>query len=79
MATRAKFKCNGITSHDWGVSLDLSPVMPAYKDGKVDPDDENSKFFKASPSGKIELSVVNPEAAAQFEVGKEYFVDFTPA
>lgn len=41
--------------------------------------EENASFFKWTPSGKIELGVLNPEAAKQFEPGKEYYVDFTPA
>lgn len=45
----------------------------------VDGSEENKKFFAATPSGSINLGTINPEAAAQFEPGKEYYVDFTPA
>lgn len=41
--------------------------------------EENKSFFQYTPSGKIELGIVNAEAAKQFEVGKEYYIDFTPA
>jgi hypothetical protein len=41
--------------------------------------DENRKFFASSPSGSIELGIINQAAADQFEVGKSYYVDFTPA
>jgi hypothetical protein len=41
--------------------------------------EENKKFFQATPSGSIDLQVVNAEAGNQFELGKEYYVDFTPA
>jgi hypothetical protein len=41
--------------------------------------EENKTFYKWTPGGSIELSTVNPEAAAGFEVGKEYYVDFTLA
>jgi hypothetical protein len=41
--------------------------------------EENKSFWKWTPSGKIELNVLNTDAADQFEVGKEYYVDFTPA
>lgn len=40
---------------------------------------ENAEFFKSTPNGKIELHVVNLDAAALFEPGKEYFVDFSEA
>jgi hypothetical protein len=39
--------------------------------------EENKNFFQYTPSGKIELGIMNQEAAKQFEVGKEYYVDFT--
>lgn len=50
---------------------------PVY--GNQDPNHENTKFWQASPSGSLMLGTINPEAAAQFELGREYYVDFTPA
>lgn len=41
--------------------------------------DENKKFFASTPSGQITMSCTHPEAWQQFELGKEYYVDFTPA
>ena len=41
--------------------------------------EENKYFFSATPGGDISLFVVNPDVAAAFEAGKEYYVDFTPA
>ncbi|MBU6232521.1 hypothetical protein KGP36_07865 [Patescibacteria group bacterium] len=41
--------------------------------------EENKQFFAATPGGNISLNVLNEKAFAQFEQGKEYFVDFTPA
>jgi len=41
--------------------------------------EENKKFFAATPSGEFKLSVVNPDAWKQFELNKEYYLDFTPA
>jgi hypothetical protein len=55
-------------------TLVLSPV---YANG--DPNHENTRFWNASPSGEIKLGTVNPEAWGQFELGKEYYIDFTPA
>lgn len=40
---------------------------------------ENERFFASTPSGTIELGVINPDAAQQFELGKEYYIDFIPA
>ena len=41
--------------------------------------EENDKYFKATPSGHVYVQTVNAQAAANFEVGKNYYVDFNPA
>lgn len=67
---RAKFKVT--TNHLTGetAQIILEPV--------IDGSPENESFYKWTPSGKIDLACVNPDATNQFEVGKEYYVDFTP-
>lgn len=60
-----------------GKELRTLVLVPVY--GKSDPDHENSKFWKYTPSGEIKLGTVNEAAWEQFELGKEYYVDFTPA
>lgn len=39
----------------------------------------NKDWSRWTPSGSITMSITNPSAVEKFEVGKEYFVDFTPA
>lgn len=51
----------------------LSPVYSS------DPTHENHKFWEYSPSGEIKLGTINPEAWEQFELGKDYYVEFRPA
>jgi hypothetical protein len=74
MSVRAKFTCiakeNGDTEAEGSVKLE--PVT------KSEDNDENNQFFKYTPWGSIEIGIVNDAAFAQFEVGKEYYVDFTP-
>jgi hypothetical protein len=48
-----------------GTVIKLSPVMNGS--------DENKEFYKYSPSGSIEFGTVNEGAAAQFDIGKEYY------
>jgi len=55
-------------------SLKFSPV---FHNGI--PGHENTKFWEASPSGQLVLGTINPEAWNKFEIGKEYYLDFTPA
>jgi hypothetical protein len=39
----------------------------------------NEEWTKWTPSGSVKMHITNPEAVGQFEVGKDYFLDFTPA
>lgn len=74
MAVRAKFKCesNKVDGAN-GSQITLAAVYDA------NPNSENGKFFKYTPSGQIHLGIVNEAAAVQFVEGKEYYVDFAPA
>ena len=82
---RAKFRLVG-----WKNSLGSRQKDGKWQEGIVaslefqavssnDPNSENKKFWDATPSGKIELNLVNPEAIKLFTIGKEYYVDFTEA
>lgn len=65
---RARFRC---TKKD-----------ETYSQVTLEPDyssDENKAWAKFTPSGKVEMRIDNPPALAVFEVGKDYFIDFTPA
>ncbi len=69
--------------------LTLTDIHAPYGDGgtKVlkfnavyDPDTpEDRRFQLATPTGSAELHIDNPAAIARFELGKAYYVDFTPA
>jgi hypothetical protein len=42
--------------------------------------EENMKFANAtSPDGECRMLLLNKPAAAAFEIGKAYYLDFTPA
>lgn len=66
----------GYTKYEPGEvrTVKLSPV---YTNG--DPNHENSKFWAASPSGQVTLGCANLSAADYFELGGEYYLDFTKA
>lgn len=72
MFVRAKFQINGVKKFkawdgSWAWTVYLSPVTG-------DP-----LYGKATPSGSIEMTIANPDAAAKFEehLGEAIFVDFT--
>lgn len=78
MSVRAKFKVDSITqTKHWDKSkgnihsIKLTPV------GNNSP--ENASFYAATPSGEINLQTLNADAGAQFVLGDEYYIDFTPA
>ncbi len=72
MTVRAKFKVQSITESEGGLkTVNLSPVTSGSP--------ENEKFFKWTPGGQIQLGTINPEAAAEFKVGRPFYVDFTDA
>jgi hypothetical protein len=69
MSVRAKFTCTEKTETAEGMSVKLFPV--------IEGSEENKAFYRWTPSGSIVLATVNKDAAAQFIVGKQYYVDFT--
>ncbi len=66
---RAKFMCISKKQDINGFEIIFSPVVSGSP--------ENAEFFKWTPYGELKMGTVNPSAAAEFEPGKEYFLDFT--
>jgi hypothetical protein len=74
--TRAKFVVLSIkknSSDPLAAQVELGAVYSSV------PGSENKAFWQATPSGKIEMYINNPEGAKLFELGEEYYVDFSPA
>lgn len=89
---RAKFKVHAVTEdkasfvdpEDAAKSIEkpvfhltLMPVGPDTKTGEFNSD--NKKYWQATPSGMISLSVLNEEAVKDMKVGDEYYVSFQKA
>ena len=51
------------------------------KDGLYPEDgsDEDNSYARWSPSATFKIYVANPNLWGKFEIGKKYYVDFTPA
>jgi len=72
--TRAKFICSGKQDNvGGGATIFLNTVY------SEEIQSEDGRFTKATPWGELRMNVDNPDAAVQFEPGKSYYVDFTPA
>ena len=67
---RAKFVVNEVNQNEDGSSkVSMSPVTSGTE--------ENKSWSTHTPSGKLEMDITNPDAT--FEVGSEYYLDFTKA
>ena len=73
MTVTAKMLLTDITAHAWSGGKTLT--FRAVYDPNL-PEDE--RFAKATPAGEFKMTVDNPAALEQFELGKHYFVDFRP-
>jgi len=72
---RAKFWVSEVNHKHVGAGSTFVEVKmsPVYDDGGA-----NKTWSKATPQGQIIMGITNQEAVEQFEIGKSYFVDFTP-
>lgn len=81
VAVRAKFVVHAVVASAWGERSEHNPNPPLHHTIKFIPvsGEANKVWSEATPSGHIEMLVTNPAAVAQFVLGVDYFVDFTPA
>ncbi len=77
---RAKFRCTEKTIRtSTGGYGEPKPVDTEEVKFQAVSGEENKEWSKWTPSGELRIQITNPAALAQFEVGKDYFLDFTPA
>lgn len=78
MSVRAKFRVESISpniANDADFANGGSVVLRPVTGGSA----ENDSFYYQTPGGMVQLSTINQNAIKEFEVGKEYYVDFTRA
>jgi len=69
---RAKVKCVAVTQREgWGKVPIVFHAEFAFVSGGSE---ENKAFWEATPSGTLKLDCTHTQF---FEVGKEYYLDFT--
>lgn len=79
-AMRAKFRVTKV--EPFGTTMErLHFAAVSKSDGPypVDGSDENNTFARYSPSAACTIDVANPALFGKFEVGNQFYVDFTPA
>lgn len=74
MSVRAKFSVYSKKEIVGGTEVEMTPVIEMNN-----PNSENHYFWKATPNGRITMFITNMDAVDTFQVGKPYYVDFTPA
>lgn len=77
MSVRCKFICQKKTESNHGGGANngwFVEMTPVTGDSP-----EDKEFYKWTPSGQVNLGLLNPAAAERFEVGKAYYLDITPA
>lgn len=66
----AKFKVFSVTEFEGTAkAVILNPVAGGSE--------ENKAFWKYTPSGKLEMTIDNPDATKHFKPGAECFIEFT--
>lgn len=78
MNVRAKFSVTSlIPGYGGNVSVGLSAIYASKTGVRAE---ENKAFSDVTPSGQINIVIAPDKPALQaFEIGKEFYVDFTPA
>lgn len=54
-------------------NITMAPVYASHGE-----DESNKTWSKYTPNGKLEMTVTNPDAVEQFEVGRAYYLTFDP-
>jgi hypothetical protein len=72
MKTRCKFQVEKVTTYSGNYE---QVTLNAVYGGSA----ENVSFASATPSGKLEITVTNPNVIGQFKPGESYYLDLIPA
>jgi hypothetical protein len=68
---RCKVVCSQVQKFDEGSVVHFYPVYSGSE--------ENKQFFAQTPGGVVNFNIIRKETADRFEIGKEYYVDISPA
>ena len=70
---RGKFTVTAVTNRSAN-----STYVEIQMDAQYSQTPEDNSYSKATPSGKITMTVTNPDAVAKLPIGGVFYVDFTP-
>ena len=76
---KAKMRISSITPNPAVGQESITMTAVAKSESyPADGSDENNTFAKFTPSGGVSLTIQNPDLIGKFNVGQEYYLDFTP-
>lgn len=75
MNVRAKFMVTEIHRHSWDGGRAATLVLQPQYDSTIP---EDQRFAQATPSGRLEMRVDNPSAVEALQLGKVFYLDFSP-
>lgn len=71
---RAKFRVISVTRDIYNAKARTIKLSPQYDQAIP----EDRRFAEATPTGELTMYVNNPSVVEQFEVGRYFYLDFTP-
>lgn len=72
---RAKFRCESVTPTYDNERVKISEHIALRAVYSSDPASENYSWSKYTPSGMLTMTIDNPTAFNQVNVGDEYYID----
>lgn len=72
---RAKFMVQKVTRFAWDTAAEEVELRAVYS---TVPTSENYSWSKATPAALLTMTISNPDAVGKLELGKAYYIDFTP-
>jgi hypothetical protein len=78
MMTRALFTVNDVLERkdaEGNATGQIVKLNPSYVNN---PEHPNYAFWKATPTGNLEMTINNPAVFGFFVPGRSYWLDFTP-
>ena len=74
---RAKMRVTDVQKYDMNQIVKMTAVgKSGYPE---DGADENNSYARWTPSADLSISIANPALFDQFEVGQQFYLDFTKA
>jgi hypothetical protein len=70
---RGKFIVTSVTNRSA-----ISTYFEIQLDAQYSQTPEDNSYSAATPQGKINMTITNPEAVAKLPIGGVFYVDFTP-